>query len=269
MVKREKHIWHLNFFSVQQSSWQLLYPYGRSWPRTKKGNKVETYSYKIKPAHTNAHSFILIILCYGIVLLNHEKRNNDLDSLSIKDMVEEQSRISKVSFKSFESFKKNLFRILKNWKAVKSQRWRRWEQNFTKVTFIWLMCFQLLEIKACKEKCGREFEAIQKQVWQRGCLGTLVDNVDVLGRWLTTRSFGDVCALSQVPLDWVMSWVQLCELSCSVAVVSSLSDCWHSVRVDESPWWENFGTSGAKKSRFVSEIWTFEVEICVRPDFAM
>ena len=181
MVKREKHIWHLNFFSVQQSSWQLLYPYGRSWPRTKKGNKVETYSYKIKPAHANAHSFILIILCYGIVLLNHEKRNNDLDSLSIKDMVEEQSRISKVSFKNFESFKKNLFRILKNWKAVKSQRWRRWEQNFTKVTFIWLMCFQLLEIKACKEKCGREFEAIQKQVWQRGCLGTLVDNTVVWG----------------------------------------------------------------------------------------
>ena len=54
------------------------------------------------------------LLCYGIVLLNHEKRNNDLDSLSIKDMVEEQSRISKVSFKNFESFKKNLFRILKN-----------------------------------------------------------------------------------------------------------------------------------------------------------
>lgn len=186
MVKREKHIWHLNFFSVQQSSWQLLYPYGRSWPRTKKGNKVETYSYKIKPAHANAHSFILIILCYGIVLLNHEKRNNDLDSLSIKDMVEEQSRISKVSFKNFESFKKNLFRILKNWKAVKSQRWRRWEQNFTKVTFIWLMCFQLLEIKACKEKCGREFEAIQKQVWQRGCLGTLVRSVKFhwIGSWV-------------------------------------------------------------------------------------
>ena len=61
------------------------------------------------------------------------------------------------------------------------------------------------------------------------------DNVDVLGRWLTTRSFGDVGALSQVPLDWVMSWVQLCELSCSVAVVSTLSDCWHTVRVDESP----------------------------------
>ena len=43
-----------------------------------------------------------------------------------------------------------------------------------KVTFI--ICSQLLEIKACKEKCSREFEAIQKQVRQKGCkkdVGTL------------------------------------------------------------------------------------------------
>ena len=39
-------------------------------------------------------------------------------------------------------------------------------------------------------------------------------------------------------------------------------------RVGESPRsYANFGTSGSKKSRFVSEIWPFEVEIAVRPNF--
>ena len=37
-------------------------------------------------------------------------------------------------------------------------------------------------------------------------------------------------------------------------------------RVGESPRREkNFGTSGSKIPRFVSEIWLFEVGICVRP----
>ena len=40
--------------------------------------------------------------------------------------------------------------------------------------FMKIMCLQLLEIKACKEKCSREFEAIQKQVRQQGCLGMWV-----------------------------------------------------------------------------------------------
>ena len=41
-------------------------------------------------------------------------------------------------------------------------------------------------------------------------------------------------------------------------------------RGDESPRREkNFGTSGSKIPRFVSEIWPFEVGICVRPDFTM
>ena len=38
-------------------------------------------------------------------------------------------------------------------------------------------------------------------------------------------------------------------------------------RVGKSPRREkNFGTSGSKISRFVSEIWPFEVGICVRAD---
>ena len=41
-------------------------------------------------------------------------------------------------------------------------------------------------------------------------------------------------------------------------------------RVGESPRREkNFGTSGSKLSRFVSEIWPFEVGIGVRADFTM
>ena len=39
-------------------------------------------------------------------------------------------------------------------------------------------------------------------------------------------------------------------------------------RVGESPRsYENYGTSGSKKSRFVSEIWPFKVGIAVRPNF--
>ena len=39
-------------------------------------------------------------------------------------------------------------------------------------------------------------------------------------------------------------------------------------RVGESPrLYENFGTSRSKESRFVSEIWPFEVGIAVRPNF--
>ena len=39
-------------------------------------------------------------------------------------------------------------------------------------------------------------------------------------------------------------------------------------RVVESPQSDgNFGTSGSKKSRFVSEIWPFEIGICVRADY--
>ena len=39
-------------------------------------------------------------------------------------------------------------------------------------------------------------------------------------------------------------------------------------RVGESPGqYENFGTSGSKKSCFVSEIWPFEAGIAVRPNF--
>ena len=38
-------------------------------------------------------------------------------------------------------------------------------------------------------------------------------------------------------------------------------------RVGESPQsYENFGTSGSKKSCFVSKIWPFEVGIAVRPN---
>ena len=41
-------------------------------------------------------------------------------------------------------------------------------------------------------------------------------------------------------------------------------------RVGESPRSdENFGTSGSKIALFVSEIWPFEVGICVRADFTM
>ena len=41
-------------------------------------------------------------------------------------------------------------------------------------------------------------------------------------------------------------------------------------RVGESPRSdENFGTSGSKIALFVSEIWPFEVGICVWPNFAM
>ena len=41
-------------------------------------------------------------------------------------------------------------------------------------------------------------------------------------------------------------------------------------RVGESPRREkNFGTSGSKLSRFVSEMWLFEVGIGVRADFTM
>ena len=41
-------------------------------------------------------------------------------------------------------------------------------------------------------------------------------------------------------------------------------------RVGESPRsYENFGTSGSKIRRFVSEIWPFEVGIGVRADFTM
>ena len=40
-------------------------------------------------------------------------------------------------------------------------------------------------------------------------------------------------------------------------------------RVGESPRsYENFGTSGSKIARFVSEIWPFEVGIAVRPNSA-
>ena len=39
------------------------------------------------------------------------------------------------------------------------------------------------------------------------------------------------------------------------------------VPVKKNTLYENFGTSGSKKSRFVSEIWPFEVGIAVRPNF--
>ena len=41
-------------------------------------------------------------------------------------------------------------------------------------------------------------------------------------------------------------------------------------RVVESPRsYENFGTSGSKIARFVSEIWPFKVGIAVGPNFTM
>ena len=44
-------------------------------------------------------------------------------------------------------------------------------------------------------------------------------------------------------------------------IFGKLSDFWTIFRFADK-----VGTSGSKKSCFVSEIWLFEVEICVRPD---
>ena len=109
-------------------------------------------------------------------------------------MVAEQLRITKVQSSWYNRHYTYCIiwklRTLKSWKAARLQKWKRWSIIYAKVLsevisilkvkffpFIFVhvtvrivrlkICvklFQLLHLKASKEKCSQECEAIQKQV---------------------------------------------------------------------------------------------------------